>query len=136
MEYIREAMRELDVERIDHGFRLAEDKELMREVAERRLLVTLCPLSNVRLRCVRKVEDLPVKTFLEAGVKFSINSDDPAYFGGYIQDNYCAVKEAFDLTIAQWEGIARAAIKGSWCDDKRKEAMCGKLEIVLDQFTK
>lgn len=135
VDYIREAMRELDVERIDHGFRLAEDKELMREVAERRLLVTLCPLSNVRLRCVREVEELPVKTFLEAGVRFSINSDDPAYFGGYIQDNYCAVQEAFDLTIAQWQSIARAAITGSWCDDNRKEAMTRKLEIVLDKFT-
>ena len=135
VEYIREAIRELDVERIDHGFRLAEDKELMREVAERRLLVTLCPLSNVRLRCVREVKELPVKTFLEAGVKFSINSDDPAYFGGYIQDNYCAVQEAFDLSIAQWESIARAAITGSWCDDNRKEAMSRELETVLDRYT-
>ena len=134
VEYIREAIRELDVERIDHGFRLAEDKELMREVAERRLLVTLCPLSNVRLRCVREVKELPVKTFLEAGVKFSINSDDPAYFGGYIQDNYCAVQEAFDLSIAQWESIARAAITGSWCDDNRKEAMSRELETVLDRY--
>ena len=136
VEYIREAIRELDVERIDHGFRLAEDKELMREVAERRLLVTLCPLSNVRLRCVREVKELPVKTFLEAGVKFSINSDDPAYFGGYIQDNYCAVQDAFDLSIAQWESIARAAITGSWCDDNRKEAMCRELETVLEQYTR
>lgn len=147
VEYIREALRGLDVERIDHGIRLVDDQELMQEVAERKLLVTLCPLSNIRLRCVKTIEDLPVRAFLDKGclplsssqqsspphlrsqlltvigVRFSINSDDPAYFGGYILDNYCAIQEAFSLTVKEWERIARAAVEGSWCDEKRKHAI-------------
>ena len=120
VEYIRAALEQLDVGRVDHGIRLSEDENLMKEVAQRKILITVCPLSNVRLRCVKNVGELPIKKFLNAGVHFSINSDDPAYFGGYILDNYCAVQESFDLTIGEWEQIARAAIEGSWCEDDRK----------------
>ena len=78
VEYIREALSELKVERIDHGIRLAEDRELMQEVADKRILVTMCPLSNVRLRCVKNIEELPIRIFLDNRVKLSINSEDPA----------------------------------------------------------
>ena len=133
-EYISSALRDLDVERVDHGIRLADDEELLREVAERRLLITLCPMSNVRLRCVKEIKDLPIRTFLNAGINFSINSDDPAYFGGYILDNYCAVQEAFALTEHEWEGIVQASINGSWCDDSRKKAMLQTLKTVITSF--
>lgn len=134
VDYIRNAIRHLDVERIDHGIRLADDPDLMREVAERQLLITVCPLSNVRLRCVKDVKELPIKTFLDAGVNFSINSDDPAYFGGYILDNYCAVQEAFNLTEKDWEGIAKASVSGSWCTESRKQAMLSQLEETISRF--
>ena len=134
VEYIREAVNELDVERIDHGIRLVEDDELMRELAARHLLVTVCPLSNVRLQCVESVQQLPIRRFLDAGVDFSINSDDPAYFGGYILDNYCAVQEAFDLSRNEWGRIARASVQGSWCDDGRKAAISVQLEEVLEKY--
>ena len=134
VEYIREALSELDVERIDHGIRLAEDTDLMREVAEKKILVTMCPLSNVRLRCVKDVKELPIRTFLDNGVMFSINSDDPAYFGGYILDNYCAVQEAFDLTAREWEGITRAAVEGSWCNYSRKKRLLEQLNETMVQF--
>lgn len=134
VDYIRNALRDLDVERIDHGIRLADDRDLMREVADRQLLITVCPLSNVRLRCVKEVKELPIRTFLQAGVRFSINSDDPAYFGGYILDNYCAVQEAFHLTKKEWEGIVAASISGSWCDDNRKEAMLSLLNETVLKF--
>ena len=134
VEYIREALQDLDVERIDHGLRLAEDDELMQEVAARKLLITLCPLSNVRLKCVKGVEEVPIRRFLDAGVHFSINSDDPAYFGGYILDNYCAVQTAFELSISDWETIGRAAIQGSWCDDSRKAAISHQLAQVISQY--
>lgn len=136
VEYIKEALRELAIERIDHGIRLAEDKELMREVAEREILVTMCPLSNVRLKCVKEVKELPIKTYLDNGVQFSINSDDPAYFGGYILDNYCAVQEAFNLTIGEWEKIARSAVKQSWCDDDRKDTILHELDAVIAKHSK
>lgn len=135
VDYIRSAIRELDVERVDHGIRLSDDEDLMRVVAERQLLITACPLSNVRLRCVKEVKELPIRKFLDAGVRFSINSDDPAYFNGYILDNYCAVQEAFDLTQKDWESIATAAINGSWCDDGRKTSMLKILQDVITSFS-
>ena len=135
VEYIKEALKELDVERIDHGIRLVDDHELMREIAERQILVTVCPLSNVRLKCVKEVKELPIQTFLDCGVKFSINSDDPAYFSGYILDNYCAVQDAFNLTIKDWTVIATAAVQGSWCDDTRKSAIMEQLHAAVNQFS-
>ena len=134
VEYIREALSELDVERIDHGIRLAEDKELMREVADKKILVTTCPLSNVRLRCVKHIKELPFRTFLENGVMFSINSDDPAYFGGYILENFCAVQEAFNLTAREWERITKAAVDGSWCNDNRKSYLLELLNETMVRF--
>ena len=131
VEYIREALRDLNVERIDHGLRLAEDVQLMREVAQQELLVTLCPISNLRLQCVKAVNELPIRQFLDAGVRFSINSDDPAYFGGYILDNYCAVQESFDLTVSEWRTIARGAAEGSWCESERKDAILRQIDDVV-----
>lgn len=135
VEYIRNALRELQVERIDHGIRLPDDLDLMHEVANRQLMVTVCPLSNVRLKCAKGVKDLPIRKFLDAGVRFSINSDDPAYFGGYILDNYCAVQEAFDLSVQDWEWIVAASIHGSWCDDSRKDDLKSQLHKTMLQFT-
>ena len=135
VEYIREALRECNVERIDHGIKLADDEDLMREVAARKILVTMCPLSNVKLQCVRGVGELPVRKFLEAGVRFSLNSDDPAYFTSYILDNYCAVQAAFDLSIEDWRSIAVAAVDGSWCDDGRKKALLSQVEEAVKAAT-
>lgn len=134
VEYIREALSELDVERIDHGIRLAEDEDLMREVADKKILVTMCPLSNVRLRCVKRIKELPIRKFLDSGVSFSINSDDPAYFGGYILDNYCAVQEAFRLEPREWENITKAAVEGSWCNNSRKHSLLELLNETMVRF--
>lgn len=118
----------LGCERIDHGIRLVEDTKLMMKIARSGTMLSVCPLSNVCLRCVKSVKELPIPAFLEAGVKFSINSDDPAYFGGFILDNYCAVHEAFNLSAKQWELIAMAGINGSWCSADRKSEMMELLE--------
>lgn len=125
--YISTAL-ELGVQRIDHGIRLVEDPELMQRVAKDGILLTVCPLSNVRLRCVPSVEHVPVRQFLEAGVKFSINSDDPAYFGGYILDNYCAVQEAHQLSVLEWRIIAENSVQESWIEDSRKAELLEKIE--------
>ncbi|KAL1587609.1 Adenine deaminase [Cladosporium halotolerans] len=131
-EYIRSALDDLHVSRIDHGRRLPEDPELLARVAAQGTLLTLCPISNVFLRGVGSVSELPVREFLDAGVKFSINSDDPAYFGGnYIGENYAAVQRAFALSVGEWEGVCRAAIEGSWCGEGRKGEMRGELERVV-----
>lgn len=125
--YISTAL-ELGARRIDHGIRLIEDPELMLRVAREGILLTVCPLSNVRLRCVPSVADVPVRRFLEAGVKFSINSDDPAYFGGYILDNYCAVQDAFNLSVLEWRIIAENSVQESWIEDSRKAALLERIE--------
>lgn len=126
--YIEKALDICNVERIDHGIRLVDDDVLVKRVATDKTLVTVCPLSNVRLRCVTNVAELPIQKFLDEGVRLSINSDDPAYFGGYILDNYYAVQEAFGLSLKDWKYIADGAIEGSWCDQERKVALLAKVE--------
>lgn len=131
---VAEALSSLNCERIDHGIRLAEDPALMKQVAAKGTMLTVCPLSNVRLRCVSHVRDLPIRQFLDAGVKFSINSDDPSYFGGFILDNYVAIQEAFNLSIDEWEGICHAGIEGSWCSETKKKEMLSLLEKVVREY--
>ena len=132
--YIERALDICNVERIDHGIRLVEDEALFTRVAENKTLVTVCPLSNVQLRVVTKVAELPIRKFLDEGIRFSINSDDPAYFGGYILDNYCAVQDAFSLSIGDWKYIANGAIEGSWCDEARKTVLLQKVEECVAKF--
>ena len=126
------ALEHLQVQRIDHGRAIEHDERLMRQIADTRTLVTLCPLSNVCLQGVSTVAEMPIRRFLDAGVAFSINSDDPAYFGGYILENYCAVQDAFGLTKAEWVGIVGASIEGSWCEEERK----AELRAMLDRVGK
>ncbi|KND90456.1 Adenine deaminase [Tolypocladium ophioglossoides CBS 100239] len=133
-EYVRDALSLLSVRRIDHGRRSAEDPDLVRKLAETSTMLTLCPISNVVLKGVERVQDLPIREFLDAGVLFSINSDDPAYFGGYILENYCAVQEAFGFTMNEWETIATRSIRGSWCSVERKEALLYELNGVMKQW--
>lgn len=130
--YVKSALEDLRVERIDHGVNLADDEMLMREVAERGVMLTLCPISNVVLKCRKSIADLPIRKYLDAGVKFSLNSDDPAYFGStYILANYCAVQDAFQLSKQEWAMIVRNAIEGSWCSDERKVELGARLGYVL-----
>jgi adenosine deaminase len=130
--YIENALDHLEVERIDHGIRLADDPALLDRIAQQGTMLTVCPLSNVLLRCVARVADLPIRQFLARGVPFSINSDDPAYFGNhYILDNYVAVQDAFALTVAEWRRICENSIRGSWCSDERKRELLHRLEIAI-----
>jgi len=131
--YISTAL-ELGAQRIDHGIRLIEDEALMRRVAREGILLTVCPLSNVRLRCVKSVKEVPIRKFLAAGVKFSINSDDPAYFGGYILDNYYAVQEAFNLNILEWKIIAENSVQESWIEDSRKAEILDSIETHVKKY--
>ncbi|KAM0262583.1 hypothetical protein ACHAQJ_001628 [Trichoderma viride] len=133
-DYVKDALSILGVGRIDHGRRSAEDPELIAQLAKSNTMLTLCPISNVVLRGVDRTHDLPIRKFLDAGVRFSINSDDPAYFGAYILKNYCAIQEAFGLTVEDWGKIARGAIAGSWCSPLRKEQLLKEVDNVLQQW--
>ncbi|TWE09420.1 adenosine deaminase [Rudaeicoccus suwonensis] len=101
--YIWEALDVLGVERVDHGIRAVEDPALLRRLATDKVPLTVCPLSNVRLKCVATLKDHPLHQLLDAGVIATINSDDPAYFGGYLADNYLALHRELgtDLTTLQ-----------------------------------
>ena len=133
--YISKALDLCFVERIDHGRRLVEDEQLLKRVAANKTMLTLCPLSNVRLKGVTTVSELPIRRFLDEGVRFSINSDDPAYFGGYILDNYCAIQDAFNLSLQEWKYIADGSISGSWCDDERKKVLLRKVDECVTKHS-
>lgn len=134
VDYMASALHDLHVTRVDHGIKLRDDPALMKEFVDRQLLITMCPISNVELRCVPNIAALPIREYLDAGIVFSLNSDDPAYFGGYILDNYCAVQDAFKLTLKEWEKIVAQSIDGSWCDEQRKNEMKTALTAVLQRY--
>ncbi|HEY1889257.1 MAG TPA: adenosine deaminase [Steroidobacteraceae bacterium] len=118
--YIHEALDLLDVERIDHGVRCEEDPELVRRLAREQIPLTVCPLSNVKLRVFDRMEDHNLKRLLQAGLRVTVNSDDPAYFGGYLLENYLAVERALGLTRMQLATLARNSIDGSFLDAEAK----------------
>jgi adenosine deaminase len=113
-EYIREALDLLGVSRIDHGVRCLEDPSLVARLAAEQIPLTVCPLSNVKLRVFDTMRDHNLRALLDAGVKVTINSDDPAYFGGYVNENYIAAAEALGLTHAELEQIARSSFEASF----------------------
>ncbi|MFE2018256.1 adenosine deaminase [Streptomyces sp. NPDC059499] len=129
-EYIREALDVLGVERIDHGLRCMEDPELVDRLVSERIPLTLCPLSNVRLRAVDTLEDHPLPTMMAAGLLCTVNSDDPAYFGGYVGDTFHAVHEALGLDREQLRTLARNSFEAAFLDhdEERRARYLGEVE--------
>ncbi|OKK07923.1 adenosine deaminase [Streptomyces sp. CB03234] len=128
--YIREALDVLGVERIDHGLRAVEDQELVARLARERVPLTLCPLSNVRLRAVDVLEDHPLPSMMAAGLLVTVNSDDPAYFGGYVGDTFHAVHEALGLGEEQLRELARNSFLASFLDhdEERRSRYLAEVE--------
>jgi adenosine deaminase len=118
--YIRDALDVLDVVRIDHGVRCEEDEALMQRLIDEQIPLTMCPLSNVRLRVFEGMEQHNLKRLFERGLCVTVNSDDPAYFGGYILENYLAVQQALGLSRAQLALLAGNSIQGSFLSDEDK----------------
>jgi adenosine deaminase len=115
----------LQVERVDHGIRSVEDPALMDRLVRQQVPLTVCPLSNVRLRTVERLEEHPLATMLRAGALVSVNSDDPAYFGGYLDDNIAAVRSALRLSEAEVRQLARNSISSAFLPDDRKAELVG-----------
>ena len=116
-EYITEALDVLGVERIDHGLRCLEDPALVERLVRERVPLTVCPLSNVRLRCVDRLADHPLPAMLDAGLLVTVNSDDPAYFGGYVDDNFSAISEALRLDDETLRLLAANSFQAAFLDD-------------------
>ncbi len=113
-EYVWQALDVLGVERIDHGVRSMEDPALVRRLADDRIPLTVCPLSNLRLKVVEDLADHPLPHMLEAGLLVTVNSDDPSYFGGYVGDNYDAIRSALGLETRQLVELARNSLLASF----------------------
>ena len=114
--YVREALDVLRVTRIDHGNSALDDPELVDELAARQVPLTVCPLSNLRLCVVDDLASHPLRRMLERGILVTVNSDDPAYFGGYVNDNYVAVAEALGLGASELVRLARNSFEAAWLD--------------------
>lgn len=127
-EYVREALDLLGVERVDHGIRSVEDTDLLRRLAAERVPLTVCPLSNVRLHAVPELAAHPLPRLMAAGVVTTISSDDPAYFGGYAEDNYAAVATQLGLTDDDLAGLARNAVQASFLPQERKRALQDEID--------
>ncbi|MEG3631378.1 adenosine deaminase [Streptomyces poriticola] len=124
-EYITEALDVLGVERVDHGLRCTEDPELVERLVRDRVPLTLCPLSNVRLRTVDALADHPLPAMLDAGLMCTVNSDDPAYFGGYAGDNFDAVRDTLGLSEERLRDLARNSFHAAFLDDdEERRARC------------
>ena len=129
-EYVWQALDLLHAERIDHGVRCEEDAALLERLVRDGVPLTMCPLSNVRLRVVDRLADHNLKRLLDRGVRVSIHSDDPAYFGGYVGDNYLAAAEALGLSREDLVLLARNSIEASFLDDGAKAELLAELERV------
>ena len=118
--YVHEALDLLKVDRIDHGNRSLEDPALTRRLAAEGICLTVCPLSNLKLCVVDDLAAHPLRVMLGAGLVATVNSDDPSYFGGYVNANYQAVADALDLSRAELITLARNSFTGSFLDDEAK----------------
>lgn len=119
-QYVWDTLRLLKANRIDHGIRSVDDEVLLQELASRKIPLTVCPLSNLKLKAIKTMKELPLPTFLKHNIVATINSDDPAYFGGYINENYLAVAQAFQLTKDEILLLAKNSFKASFLDDRAK----------------
>ncbi len=113
-DYIWQAIHELQVRRIDHGVRAADDPALLRYLADTRLPLTVCPLSNTRLKVFDNMAQHNVLRLLEQGLCVTINSDDPAYFGGYMNANFVALADGLGATMSQLCRLSLNAVEASW----------------------
>ena len=129
-EYVLGALDTLGAERIDHGVRSMEDSELTKRLREQQIPLTVCPLSNVALQVVDRIVDHPLPSMLDAGLLVSVNSDDPAYFGGYVGENYVALAEDLALDIEVLAHLAANSIKSSFLDDRRKNDLLEEITHV------
>ncbi|MGR5063927.1 adenosine deaminase [Photobacterium sp. DNB22_13_2] len=131
-DYIWGAIEALHVDRIDHGVRCTDDPKLVQYLIDHQLPLTVCPLSNVKLNVFGEMTEHNIVDLLKQGVLVTINSDDPAYFGSYINDNYLAVAETFGLTKQEVARFSENAIKASFLSEERKQLLQQKLAHYLE----
>lgn len=132
-EYVWQALDLLKVQRIDHGNRALEDEVLIERLRNEQIPLTVCPLSNLKLCVVEDMSQHPILKLLDAGLRVTVNSDDPAYFGGYLQDNFAALLAHLPITDAQILQLIRNSFIGSWLSDSEKQACLKRLEAAASE---
>jgi len=126
--YVHEALDLLHIDRMDHGNRSMEDEALIRRLADEQMTLTVCPLSNLKLCVVKDLKDHPVPEMLRRGLHVTLNSDDPAYFGGYVNANYKQLASAVGLTREQVTRIAKNSFEGSFLSDSEKARRLAEID--------
>jgi adenosine deaminase len=134
-EYIAQALTVLGVERIDHGIKCLEDPDLTRRLVNEQIPLTTCPLSNIKLNVLSSIDDFPLRQMLDANLLVTINSDDPAYFGGYLSQNYLAVAEAANLTRQDLRLLAKNSIQASFASVEEKIKWLAMVDDYCDNYT-
>jgi len=127
-DYVWEAVDVLGVDRIDHGNRALEDSALVQRLQRDGMPLTVCPLSNLKLCVVENMHDHPIRRMLDAGLNACVNSDDPAYFGGYVNDNFAALNTALDLTDAEVRKLVQNGIESAFASAQRRAELTSMLE--------
>ncbi|MES2095457.1 MAG: adenosine deaminase [Pseudomonadota bacterium] len=130
--YVYQALDLLDIDRLDHGNRSLEDPVLTARLARTGMTLTVCPLSNVKLCNVASIDEHPIDRMLDLGLRATINSDDPAYFGGYIGANFIAAAEARDLSKAELVTLARNSFLGSFLNDDEVAQHLATLDAYVE----
>ncbi|WP_411991556.1 adenosine deaminase [Agarivorans sp. DSG3-1] len=125
----------LDVSRIDHGVRCLEDAALVKQLASAQMPLTVCPFSNVKLKVVEHLSDHPLPSMIANGLAVTINSDDPAYFGGYLLDNLQACSQTFNWGRAQIAALSYAAVTASYASEVRKSELSQLIDNCLAEFS-
>lgn len=132
-EYVYEALDVLKVDRVDHGVRSAEDAVLVARLADERIALTVCPLSNLKLRVFDDMTKHTLRELMDEGVAVMINSDDPAYFGGYVNANYFAIIDALKLTDGEVYTLLKNSLEASFVTPQERDAMVAKLDAYWHQ---
>jgi adenine deaminase len=127
-EYVWEALNLLKVSRIDHGNHSLDDKKLVSELVNQKMPLTVCPLSNLKLKVVKDLKLHPLRKMMDEGLLVTINSDDPAYFGGYVEENYLAIAKALKLSKEDICRLAKNSFNASFLSDEAKKQMTGKVD--------
>ena len=129
--YVREALELLHVDRIDHGNACLADPDLVRDLAERRIPLTVCPLSNLRLKVVPTLARHPLKALMAQGLHVTVNSDDPPYFGGYVTENLLACRDALGLSPEEIVRLARNGLEAAFVTEEERQVLLGRLDTYL-----
>jgi adenosine deaminase len=133
-EYVYEALDLLHIDRLDHGNRALEDADLVRRLVDEGMTLTVCPLSNLKLCVVPEIAAHPIRRMLDLGLRATINSDDPAYFGGYVGDNYRAIAASGLIGRDELFALARNSFTGSFLSEAEQAPHLAAIERLRDQF--